>query len=105
MATTKKAAVKKPAARKAPVVKKAVAKAPVTKKTAARKSANSAASMQSFRVYREPAPFTTFKITRQTVYWILLVSFIIFVQLWIIKLQIEVANLVDQQQNNSLISQ
>lgn len=58
--------------------------------------------MQSFHVQPNNPSFTTFKITRQTVYWVILVAFIIFVQLWIIKLQVEVATLIDQQQASLL---
>lgn len=102
---TKKAPAKKPAA-KAPVKKvaatkstpsKTVAKkAPVAKKSTAKKAAKP--GYKSFKVSAPAESFTTFKITRQTVYWIILISFIIFVQLWILKLQIEVASLLELQQ-------
>ena len=84
--------------------KATVAKAPV-KKTAAKKSAPRAkavskkdAEFKSFKVGENQPAFTTFKITRQTVYWIILVAFIVFAQLWILKLQVEVASLLDAQQ-------
>lgn len=105
MATTKKTTVKKTAAKKAPVSKVSAKKSAPVKRAVSRRT-RVAEAMRSFRVYREPVPFTTFKITRQTVYWIVLVAFIIFVQLWIIKLQVEVANLIDQQQQaSSLITE
>ena len=73
-----------------------------TKKTTTRKAAPQIkakqAPLQSFKVYKEPDSFTQFQITRQTIYWIILVSFIVFAQLWILKLQIEVATLLDAQQ-------
>lgn len=98
MATAKKStAKKKPVAKKAPVkkpVKKVVArKAAVTKKTSVKK----APQMKSFRISKEDASFTTFKITRQTIYWTVLICFIIFVQLWILKLQIEVSTYLENQ--------
>lgn len=105
MATTKKTTKKtptrtaaKPAAAKKTAAKKTVAakttpKKPVSKKTSAKKH-----EMRSFRVAPEEHSFTNFRITRQTVYWIILVAFIVFVQLWILKLQIEVASLLDAQQ-------
>lgn len=104
MATTKKT-VKKPAARttskaaatKAPVKKTAVKKT-VAKKQPAKKASAKNSDMRSFRVAPEQHSFTNFQITRQTVYWIILIAFIIFAQLWILKLQIEVATLVDAQQ-------
>ena len=120
MATVKKSTTKKPvkspavktsAAKKAPVKKtaasKATTKAVAAKKPAAKTSAprtstkRSAArqpEMRSFRISHEPQQFTHFQITKQTVYWIILVAFIIFVQLWILKLQVEVATLLDAQQ-------
>lgn len=120
MATTKKPAAKRASTKKAPVKKtvaskstratttrrpKAVAaKAPVARKSTAKKTAAkrstkaTSASMRSFHVAQNPTPFTSFKITRQTVYWVILIAFIIFAQLWIIKLQVEVANLIDIQQ-------
>lgn len=126
MATTKKAPAKKTTAKKptakAPAKKttaKAAAKTTsraVTAKAAPRKSTSSKtstvrrapakkqsskqqAAVRSFRIDRSAQPsFTTFRITRQTVYWIFLVAFIVFVQLWILKLQMDVVNLLDAQQ-------
>ncbi|UTX51683.1 hypothetical protein KI440_01895 [Candidatus Saccharibacteria bacterium TM7i] len=116
MATTKKPAAKKTTskastARKAPVKKtvaaKSTAKKPVAKRTAnstARKApttrkvaAKKTAKMRSFHVAGDQPPFKSFAITRQTVYWLILVSVIIFAQLWILKTQYEVINLLDQQ--------
>ncbi len=95
--TTAKKTVSKPAsARKTPVVKKTVTKKPAAKKTLKRSKANS--ELRSFRIARDEPAFTTFQLTRQTLYWIILVSFIIFAQLWIISLQVEVASLLDAQQ-------
>lgn len=99
MATAKKAATKKPVAKKAPV-KKAPTKKASVKKSTSKKATTS--ELRSFRVAKNQPPFTSFKITKQTVYWIILVSFIIFAQLWIIKLQIDVANLIEVQQQEML---
>lgn len=116
MATTKKTAAKKaptkaPAARKTPA-KKTIAAKTTTKKPAAKKTTapvrkapvkRKAASkktpaMRSFHLStQEQPPFKSFQITRQTVYWIILVSVIIFAQLWILKTQYEVIELLDQQ--------
>jgi len=93
---TRATAAKKPAtavAKKAPA--KSPAKAPAKKRVAAKKQPE---KMRSFRIARDQPAFTTFQITRQTVYWIILVAFIIFAQLWILKLQVEVATLLDAQQ-------
>lgn len=110
--TAKKSPAKKPAAKKAPVKKvtasKAAATKPTVKKTIAKKAASAkrtskkaaprSASLRSFRVAKATEPFTTFRITRQTVYWIILIAFIIFAQLWILKLQVEIASLLEAQQ-------
>lgn len=87
---------KKPANK---TVKKVVskAKAPVRKRSTSKK----AAEMKSFRLYKEsPQDFRSFKVTRQTVYWSILLTVIIVTQLWILKIQMEIAELT-----NSLIVQ
>ena len=128
MATAKKTTTKKPAssakatkpaARKTAAAKTATRKAPVKattvkraapKKTTAKKAAPRAAvakkttrssssqEMRSFHVARNNPPFTSFQVTRQTFYWVILVAFIVFAQLWILSLQVEVASLLDAQQ-------
>lgn len=106
MATTKKPATKRASAKKAPAKKttRVKAKAAAVKRTPAKKRTSKAnsASLRSFKVAQNQPAFTTFKITRQTVYWIILVAFIVFVQLWIIKLQVEVATLIETQQTEFL---
>ncbi|MFZ1301386.1 MAG: hypothetical protein WAQ27_02275 [Candidatus Microsaccharimonas sp.] len=88
MATAKKTSAKKTTAKKAPVKKAAVTKKAATKKHA---------PVRSFRVAADNPSFTTFKISRQTIYWVILVAFIIFMQLWILKLQIEVSNIIEAE--------
>ena len=62
------------------------------------KAAQGASQVRSFHKAKEELPFTSFRVTRQTLYWVILVSFIIFAQLWIINLQVDVATLLDAQQ-------
>lgn len=104
--TTKKAAAPKKAVSKATVTKAAVVKKTPAKRAPAKKTpakqSKSKLSMRSFRVAKDDQDFSGFRITRQTVYWIILVAFIIFAQLWILKLQIEVATLIDAQQQQLL---
>ena len=95
--TAKKTTAKASVAKKAPAKKSAVRKAPAKKASTSR--AAKASSMRSFRVAKDVPAFTTFRITRQTVYWVILVAFIIFVQLWILNLQIQVTTLLDAQQS------
>lgn len=100
IAAPKKTTSKATAAKK-PVVKKTVAKKPVAKTVSVKKSGahkSAKQNIRSFKLATDNEPFTSLRITRQTVYWIILVSFIIFAQLWIIKLQIDVATLIDSQQ-------
>ncbi len=95
MATTKKTTKKTTTAKKAP------AKRPAAKKTAPKRKSQAVSKksdMRSFHVAADQPPFNTFRITRQTLYWVILVAFIVFAQLWIISLQVEVAILLDAQQ-------
>jgi len=93
MATSKKATSKKTVSRSAVSTKAS----PKLKKTPIKKT-TAKTGMRSFRVSKDDMPFGTFRVTRQTVYWVILVAFIIFAQLWIINLQVEVASLLDAQQ-------
>lgn len=94
MATAKKTpAKKKTTVKKAPVKKATIKKKPAIKRAAASKNVQ----LRSFRVSPDVPSFNTFKITRQTVYWIILVSFIIYMQLWILKVQIETADYIEAQ--------
>jgi hypothetical protein len=73
--------------------KKPIKKKTAVKRTSASKKAKNAA-LKSFRVYPD-TKFLEFKISRQTVYWTILVSFIILMQLWILKTQFEVIQVTD----------
>ena len=89
MATAKKSTVKKTSVTK---------KAPVKRTTASKKvSAKAAPELRSFHVAPNNPSFGTFKITRQTVYWVIIVSFIIFMQLWILALQMETSTYIENQ--------
>jgi len=90
MATAKKTTVKKTSVAK---------KAPVKRTTAASKASAKATAdkMRSFHVAPNNPSFSTFKITRQTVYWVIIVSFIIFMQLWILALQMETSTYIENQ--------
>jgi len=86
-------------AKKTPAKTKTVAKkAPVKRAPASKKAAAVAApKMRSFHVAPNNPTFSTFKITRQTVYWIIIISFIIFMQLWILSLQMETSTFIENQ--------
>ena len=73
--------------------KKTIKKKTPTKRKAATREAKST-TMKSFRMYPNNN-FLEFKISRQTVYWTILVGFIILMQLWILKTQLEVIQVTD----------
>lgn len=91
MATTKKTPAKKTTTRK----KTTPAKRTSVKRTSSPKAPQ---GYRSFQLARNDSAFNTFSVTKQTVYWVVLVAFIVLAQLWILKLQIEVATLLDSQQ-------
>lgn len=103
MATAKKStATKKPAARKTTATKRTTAKKAAPRKTAVRRNTKRAQEYKSFKLATDVPPIMSFKITKQTVYWVIIMAFIIFFQLWIIKLQVEVAQIIESQQTQLL---
>ncbi len=84
MATRIKKVATKPAARKR-----------VTAKKASRKNGSQAYRTLRVSTKNDP-PFFSFKVTRQTIYWSVLVFFIIIMQLWILKVQSDVVTITDQ---------
>lgn len=100
--TTKKTPAKKQAPARSRSTKVVTAKkAPARKRTTARKTtAKRNSKMVSFRVYRDSTPFSNTSVTRQTVYWAILLLVIVLMQLWILKIQVEIADLT-----NSILSQ
>ncbi|MDB5179559.1 MAG: hypothetical protein JWN12_191 [Candidatus Saccharibacteria bacterium] len=75
------------------MVAKRAAKKPVTKATSKRAAAKKPALMKSFRIYKEEKPFTRVQLSRQTLYWVILLAFIVVTQLWILKIQMDIASL------------
>jgi len=77
------------------ITKKTVAKNPLkaVKKVASKRVTQKTAPMQSFRVYKDTQPFIQPRLSRQTLYWIILLAFIILTQLWILSIQMDIANL------------
>lgn len=51
--------------------------------------------MRTLRLSRESRPFITTRITKQTVYWSILLIFIMVMQLWILNIQLDVIKLTD----------
>ena len=71
----------------------ATAKKKTTKKAAPRPK--KAAKLESFKLSQENAPFVSFKVTEQTVYWALLLIMILILTLWILQIQINVSDILN----------
>jgi type VI protein secretion system component VasF len=65
-----------------------------TAKKSSRKS-KKAIKLESFKVSKEPTPFMSFKITRQTIYWLILLVLIVALSLWVLSIQINTSNILD----------
>ena len=112
-------ATKKPVVKKATATTKASAKASTSKKTpSANKSAvqkstatktnrkKKDAPMQSFRLSRECEPFMRFRITDQTIYWLIIAAISIAFVSWIFKVQNDIDELylqIDRIQQQEVI--
>jgi len=106
MATAKKSTTKKPTAKrtvaqKTTTTKRAVTAKPTAKKVAAVKkttvSAKSkkSAEFESFHLGKEKTPFMTFRITDQTIYWSILLIYIMLLVLWISNIQLETLRIIE----------
>ncbi len=94
MVAKKKTTVKSKAA--AVATKKPAVKKPVTKRVVATKKSKSVGE-QSFKITRETTPFLTYKITKQTMYWLVLLLVILILEVWILQMQfkaLDATNLV-----------
>lgn len=88
MATKKKPVTAKTSVKKKPTVAR---KAPVKKKVAKRTLLRSHVGLQP-----EETDFMTFRITRQTVYWLVLGAVVVLFTLWLMQLQSDIQDLYDQ---------
>lgn len=100
--TTRKAPVKKATTAKKPAVKKAPAKAVASKTTvrtvkkAAPRTAKKTTTMMSFHATRQAEPFFTFRVTHQTIYWLILAFIVVGLAVWVLSISIRVQNIYDQ---------
>lgn len=51
--------------------------------------------MKTFAVVKKDIPFFTVRITKQTVYWSILLIFVLLMQLWILNAQLDVIDTLD----------
>lgn len=93
------AAPKKASSAKKTPAKKSPAK---NKSTAASAKKTAVLPMQSFRPARPTEPFFTFKITRQTVYWLILSVIVIGLAAWVLQLNARIQSVYDQIEQNSI---
>lgn len=68
----------------------------LSKKTSAKKSRSKAVvAMKSFKLSRNDRPFMTTHITKQTVYWSVLLIYVMLLQIWILNIQLDVIAVTD----------
>lgn len=74
-------------------------KKPAAKRVVAKKTTSRAPKMpkyETFKVASSDMPFMSFKLTQQTFYWTLLLIVVLLVQVWVLSMQIDVTNLLNQ---------
>jgi len=70
-----------------------------TAKTATKKRSTAKskpAHMDSFKLARDMPPFFTFRITQQSVYWLILSLLVLALGIWVVTLNVKVQSLYDQ---------
>lgn len=77
----------------------ATKKKSTAKKSTSKKAAKKPAKMESFKISRNDPPFFTLRVTKQTVYWSILLIFILVTQLWILNAQLDVIQTLDSITN------
>ena len=87
-ASKSKAAAKKPAVRRAPAKSRSA--------TSVKRVSTAPAPVRSFRPAKPDEPFFTFRITHQTVYWLILAVIVVSLAAWVLSISIKVQNIYDQ---------
>ena len=72
--------------------KKVKAKKTVPKKTTHKSHKK---SLESFKVGKDTKPFVSFRVTDQTIYWSILLIMILVLALWILQIQINITDIID----------
>jgi len=52
--------------------------------------------LESFKIQKETGPFMSFKITEQTVYWLVVVLMVFLLGIWVLNIQMDLSELLDQ---------
>lgn len=90
-------ATKKTTAKKSPVKKASAPRKSAAKKSTKRRSVASRVSLRNhIGLQPEESSFFTFRITKQTLYWLVLGAVVIMFTLWLTKLQSDIQDLYDQ---------
>jgi len=50
---------------------------------------------KSFKVHKNVKPFVQFRVTEQTVYWSVLLIFILFLALWVLSIQLNIDEIIN----------
>jgi len=85
-------------ARSKKTTKKSTTKSPVRRivsKKSSRLNDGYYSNDLSFKIVKDSIPFMSIKITQQTIIWSILLIFIMIVQIWILSLQLDVANSIE----------
>lgn len=75
--------------------KRAAPKRPATK-TTVRRAKPARSTHQSFRLSQESEPFFTFRITNQTIYWLVLCGLVLALGAWVMTINNKVQQIYDQ---------
>lgn len=80
-------------------------KKPVTRKKSTAKSKKrpllaADTPMQTLKLSRKDLPFFSIQITKQTIYWSILLIFVLVLQLWILNVQLDVVQTLDSINEN-----
>ncbi|MDK2899098.1 MAG: hypothetical protein PWQ10_285 [Patescibacteria group bacterium] len=73
--------------------KKSTKKSPAKKKVSV--NCKKEPEFKSFKLSKEQAPFMSFRITKQTVYWTILLIYIMVLVLWITRIQLETLQIIN----------
>ena len=63
--------------------------------TAKKRSTKKTVKMQSFKVAKSPKKFVSFKVTEQTIYWLVLLALIMALTIWILNVQMDATRAIE----------
>jgi len=63
--------------------------------TVKKRTSKKSAKMESFKLSKSKTPFVSFKITKQTIYWAVLLTLIFILFIWVLNIQIDTIRAVN----------